>query len=86
MIPKSRSSLRGGRRLLLAFSFLAIAACSSDEEEIPETPAEELYYTAFVTMQDEKLLTVRQHQIALARALRGSVDAHFAAGVATRKA
>ncbi|MEX2297257.1 MAG: outer membrane protein assembly factor BamD, partial [Dongiaceae bacterium] len=57
MIPKSRSSLRGSRRLLLAFSFLAIAACSSDDEEIPETPAEELYYTAFVTMQDDKLLT-----------------------------
>jgi len=29
---------------------------------------------------DEKLLTVRQHQIALARALRASVDAHFATG------
>jgi N-acetylmuramoyl-L-alanine amidase len=29
---------------------------------------------------------VRQHQIALARALRASVDAHFGAGIATRKA
>ncbi|UYN97546.1 MAG: N-acetylmuramoyl-L-alanine amidase [Enhydrobacter sp.] len=27
---------------------------------------------------DEKLLTVRQHQLALARALRAAVDAHFA--------
>lgn len=36
--------------------------------------------------QDEKLLTVRQHQISLARALRASVDAYFGAGAATRKA
>jgi len=36
--------------------------------------------------QDEKLLTVSQHQIALARALRGSIDAYFAQGSATRKA
>ena len=35
--------------------------------------------------QDEKLLTVRQHQLALARALRASVDAHFT-GNATRRA
>lgn len=36
--------------------------------------------------QDEKLLTVRQHQISLARALRASVDAYFGAGAAIRKA
>ena len=36
--------------------------------------------------QDEKLLTVRQHQLSLARALRASVDAYFGAGAATRKA
>ena len=36
--------------------------------------------------QDEKLLTVRQHQLYLARALRASVDAHFGTGVATKKA
>ena len=40
--------------------------------------------------QDEKLLTVRQHQMALARALRASVDAYFGPnsvpGAATRKA
>ncbi|MEX2201069.1 MAG: outer membrane protein assembly factor BamD [Dongiaceae bacterium] len=58
MIPKSRSSLRGSSRLLIAACFLALAACSGDdEEEIPETPAEELYYIAFVTMQDDKLET-----------------------------
>lgn len=36
--------------------------------------------------QDEKLLTVHQHQMALARSLRGSVDAYFAASGATKKA
>ena len=36
--------------------------------------------------QDEKLLTVYQHQMALARSLRGSVDAYFAASGATKKA
>jgi len=35
---------------------------------------------------DEKLLTVPQHQLALAKALRGSIDAYFAAGSATKKA
>jgi len=29
---------------------------------------------------------VRQHQLALARALRASIDAHFAAGAAIRRA
>src|SRR6266850_1952379 len=52
----------------------------------PDIPAAlvELGYLSHA--QDEKLLTVRQHQIALARALRASVDAHFGAGLATRKA
>ena len=36
--------------------------------------------------QDEKLLTVYQHQMALARSLRGSVDAYFSQSAATRKA
>jgi N-acetylmuramoyl-L-alanine amidase len=36
--------------------------------------------------QDEKLLTVYQHQMALARSLRGSVDAYFGSGSATKKA
>ncbi len=36
--------------------------------------------------QDEKLLTVYQHQMALARSLRGSVDAYFGAQGVTKKA
>jgi len=36
--------------------------------------------------QDEKLLTVYQHQMALARSLRGSVDAYFSQSGATKKA
>lgn len=52
----------------------------------PDIPAALVELGYLSNPQDEKLLTVRQHQIALARALRGSVDAHFAAGVATRKA
>ena len=36
--------------------------------------------------RDEKLLTVRQHQLALARALRASVDAHFASSAKSQKA
>lgn len=52
----------------------------------PDIPAALVELGYLSNPQDEKLLTVRQHQIALARALRGSVDAHFAAGGATRKA
>jgi N-acetylmuramoyl-L-alanine amidase len=52
----------------------------------PDIPAALVELGYLSNPQDEKLLTVRQHQIALARALRGSVDAHFAAGSATRKA
>ncbi len=52
----------------------------------PDIPAALVELGYLSNRQDEKLLTVRQHQIALARALRGSVDAHFAAGGATRKA
>jgi N-acetylmuramoyl-L-alanine amidase len=52
----------------------------------PDIPAALIELGYLSNPQDEKLLTVRQHQIALARALRGSVDAHFAAGAATRKA
>ena len=36
--------------------------------------------------QDEKLLTVYQHQMALARSLRGSVDGYFSQSSATKKA
>ena len=52
----------------------------------PEIPAALVELGYLSNPQDEKLLTVRQHQIALARALRASVDAHFGAGIATRKA
>lgn len=52
----------------------------------PDIPAALIELGYLSNPQDEKLLTVRQHQIALARALRASVDAHFGAGIATRKA
>ena len=50
----------------------------------PEIPAALVELGYLSNRQDEKLLTVRQHQMALARALRASVDAYFAG--ATRKA
>lgn len=49
----------------------------------PEIPAALVELGYLSNPQDEKLLTVRQHQMALARALRASVDAYFGA---TRKA
>jgi N-acetylmuramoyl-L-alanine amidase len=52
----------------------------------PDIPAALVELGYLSNPQDEKLLTVRQHQTALARALRASVDAHFGAGIATRKA
>ena len=52
----------------------------------PDIPAALVELGYLSNPQDEKLLTVRQHQLALARALRASVDAHFGAGLATRKA
>lgn len=51
----------------------------------PEIPAALVELGYLSNSQDEKLLTVRQHQLALARALRASVDAYFGVG-ATRKA
>jgi outer membrane protein assembly factor BamD len=57
MTSTRRPDKRGLRCLLASLALLALAACGSDEEEIPETPAEELYYNAFVTMQDDKLPT-----------------------------
>ncbi len=51
----------------------------------PEIPAALVELGYLSNSQDEKLLTVRQHQMALARALRASVDAYFGSG-ATRKA
>ncbi len=52
----------------------------------PDIPAALVELGYLSNPQDEKLLTVRQHQLSLARALRASVDAHFGAGAATRKA
>lgn len=51
----------------------------------PDIPAALVEMGYLSNPQDEKLLTVRQHQQALARALRASVDAHFGMP-ATRKA
>jgi N-acetylmuramoyl-L-alanine amidase len=52
----------------------------------PDIPAALVELGYLSNLQDEKLLTVRQHQMALARALRASVDAYFAPPHATRKA
>jgi len=52
----------------------------------PDIPAALVELGYLSNVQDEKLLTVRQHQLSLARALRASIDAHFAAGAALRKA
>jgi N-acetylmuramoyl-L-alanine amidase len=52
----------------------------------PDIPAALVELGYLSNRHDEKLLTVRQHQIALARALRASVDAHFGRPAATRKA
>lgn len=52
----------------------------------PDIPAALVELGYLSNPQDEKLLTVSQHQVALARALRASVDAHFGASAATRKA
>ncbi len=46
----------------------------------PDIPAALVELGYLSNPRDEKLLTVRQHQIALARALRASVDAHFKSG------
>lgn len=50
----------------------------------PDIPAALVELGYLSNPQDEKLLTIQQHQLGLARALRASVDAHF--GIATRKA
>jgi N-acetylmuramoyl-L-alanine amidase len=52
----------------------------------PDIPAALVELGYLSNPKDEKLLTVRQHQTALARALRASVDNHFSQGTATRKA
>jgi N-acetylmuramoyl-L-alanine amidase len=52
----------------------------------PDIPAALVELGYLSNRYDEKLLTVSQHQIALGRALRASVDAYFGTGSATRKA
>ena len=52
----------------------------------PDIPAALVELGYLSNSQDSKLLTVRQHQMALARALRASIDAHFATVSAIRKA
>jgi N-acetylmuramoyl-L-alanine amidase len=52
----------------------------------PDIPAALVELGYLSNRYDEKLLTVPQHQAALGRALRASVDAYFAAESATRKA
>jgi len=52
----------------------------------PDIPAALVELGYLSNRYDEKLLTVPQHQAALGRALRASVDAYFGSGTATRKA
>jgi N-acetylmuramoyl-L-alanine amidase len=52
----------------------------------PDIPAALVELGYLSNRHDERLLTIRQHQVALARALRASVDAHFRLPPATRKA
>jgi len=52
----------------------------------PDIPAALVELGYLSNPQDEKLLTVPQHQMALARALRASIDTHFSTGAATKKA
>jgi N-acetylmuramoyl-L-alanine amidase len=46
----------------------------------PDIPAALVELGYLSNPRDEKLLTVRQHQVALARALRAAVDAYFTSG------
>jgi N-acetylmuramoyl-L-alanine amidase len=52
----------------------------------PDIPAALVELGYLSNRQDEKLLTVYQHQLALARSLRGSVDAYFGVSSVTKKA
>jgi N-acetylmuramoyl-L-alanine amidase len=52
----------------------------------PDIPAALVELGYLSNPRDEKLLTVRQHQLALARALRASVDAHFGSSGKNQKA
>lgn len=52
----------------------------------PDIPAALVEMGYLSNPKDEKLLTIKQHQMSLARAIRASVDAHFGMPPATRKA
>ena len=52
----------------------------------PDIPAALVELGYLSNPLDEKLLTVRQHQVYLARALRASIDAHFGASPTPRPA
>ena len=52
----------------------------------PDIPATLVELGYLSNAQDEKLLTVWQHQMALARALRASIDAYFGAASPVKKA
>ena len=52
----------------------------------PDIPAALVELGYLSNPQDSRLLTIRQHQMSLARALRASIDAYFATVSATRKA
>jgi len=52
----------------------------------PDIPAALVELGYLSNPRDEKLLTARQHQLALARALRASIDAHFASNGAVLRA
>ncbi|OFW96877.1 MAG: hypothetical protein A3D94_14360 [Alphaproteobacteria bacterium RIFCSPHIGHO2_12_FULL_66_14] len=71
----------GVRRLRRTHRRAGFAVLTS--AEIPAALVELGYLS---NSHDEKMLTVRQHQIHLARVLRAAVDAYFAADSATRKA
>jgi len=52
----------------------------------PDIPAALVELGYLSNPQDSKLLTVRQHQMALARALRASIDTHFVTSGPVKKA
>ena len=52
----------------------------------PDIPATLVELGYLSNVQDEKLLTIHQHQMALARALRASVEAYFTPATPTKKA
>ena len=77
--------------ITFAKSGLWLLSCSHREAGFvvltsPDIPAALVELGYLSNPQDSKLLTVRQHQMALARALRASIDTHFATVSAVKKA